>query len=493
MKSQTLRGIPYEAPHDGMACAKKIKFGTGGWRAIIGDDFTRANISLLAKAMADKIKAEGVADKGLVIGYDRRFLSKETVIWSCEVLAAEGVQCHFVNRSVPTPLIMYYVMKYDFPYGMMVTASHNPALYNGIKVFTAGGRDADETQTKEIEEYIAQVDPEKIRRMDYREAVRQGLVREFYPMNEYVDNIIDKIDLKAIKNAHLRVALDPMYGVSELALGTILITGRCEVSVIHQEHDTLFGGKMPAPAADRLGLLQNYVVDKHYDLGIATDGDADRLGVIDDRGHYLHANDILVLLYYYLLKYKGWRGPVVRNLATTHRLDTIAAAYGQECHEVPVGFKYISAKMAETGAILGGESSGGLTVAGHINGKDGVYAAALLVEMVAVTGKTLSQLMADVDAECGARHMEEHSYQLREEVKADLQHRLFVEKELPPVGDHPMEKVSYMDGCKIYFSCGGWLILRFSGTEPLLRIFCEMPTKEEAMSVCRKVTEYFGI
>lgn len=493
MKNQTLRGIPYEVPHNGMDCAKPVRFGTGGWRAIIGDDFTRANISLLAKAMADKMKAEGVADKGVVIGYDRRFLSKETVIWSCEVLAAEGVRCHFVNRSVPTPLIMYYVMKHGFSYGMMVTASHNPALYNGIKVFTAGGRDADETQTKEIEAYIAKVDPEKIRRMDYREAVSQGLVREFYPMNEYLDNIIEKIDLEAIKNAHLRVALDPMYGVSETALGTILITGRCDVSVIHQEHDTLFGGKMPAPAADRLGQLQNYVVDKHYDLGIATDGDADRLGVIDDQGHYLHANDILVLLYYYLLKYKGWRGPVVRNLATTHRLDAIAAAYGQECYEVPVGFKHISAKMAETKAILGGESSGGLTVAGHINGKDGVYAAALLVEMVAVTGKTLSQLMADVDTECGACHMEEHSYQLREEVKEDLQHRLFVEREVPPTGSFRVARVSYMDGCKIYFEGGGWLIMRFSGTEPLLRIFCEMPTQREAADLCQQIMEYFQI
>ena len=493
MKNPTLRGIPYEAPHDGMACSKKISFGTGGWRAIIGDDFTRANISLLAKAMAAKMKAEGVADKGVVIGYDRRFLSKETVIWSCEVLAAEGVRCHFVNRSVPTPLIMYYVMKYEFPYGMMVTASHNPALYNGIKVFTAGGRDADENQTDEIEAYIAQVDPATIHRMDYREAVRQGWVREIYPMNEYVDDVIEKIDLAAIKEARLRVALDPMHGVSETALGTILITGRCDVSVIHQEHDTLFGGKMPAPAEDRLGLLQNFVVDKHYDLGIATDGDADRLGVIDDQGHYLHPNDILVLLYYYLLKYKGWSGPVVRNLATTHRLDAIAKAHGQKCYEVPVGFKHISAKMQETGAILGGESSGGLTVAGHINGKDGVYAASLLVEMVAKSGKSLSQLMQDVDQECGACHMEERSYQLTEERKAALQHRLFELRELPPLDPYEVERVSYLDGCKIYLAGGGWLIARFSGTEPLLRLFCEMPSQTEAVALCQQFLRHFEI
>ena len=197
-------------------------------------------------------------------------------------------------------------------------------------------------------------------------------------MNEYLDDIMEKIDMEAIKQAHLRIALDPMYGVSETALSTILISGRCDFNVIHQEHDTLFGGRMPAPARDTLGLLQNFVVDKYCDLGIATDGDADRLGVIDDKGEFLHPNDILVLLYYYLKEYKKWNGPVVRNLSTTHRLDAIAKRYGEICYEVPVGFKYISAKMSETGAILGGESSGGLTVAGHINGKDGVYAASLL-------------------------------------------------------------------------------------------------------------------
>lgn len=469
-----------------------IKFGTGGWRAIIGDDFTRANICILAKAMADKMKAEQVADRGLVIGYDRRFLSKETVKWSCEVLAAEGIVCHFVNRSVPTPLIMYHVMKHDYPYGMMVTASHNPALYNGIKVFTAGGRDADEAQTADIEAYIEKVDPGQIRKIEYEEAVKRGLVQEFYPMNEYVDDIMAKINMSAIKEAHLRVALDPMYGVSETALGTILISGRCDLSVIHQEHDTLFGGKMPAPAADRLGVLQNFVVDKGYDLGIATDGDADRLGVIDDKGSYLHPNDILVLLYYYLVKYKGWRGPVVRNLSTTHRLDAIAAGFGERCYEVPVGFKYISAKMAETKAILGGESSGGLTVAGHINGKDGVYAASLLVEMLAVTGKKLSELMAEVSRECGARYMEERSYRFSEAKKKEVTALLFKKKKLPSFGDETVERVSYMDGCKVYFADDSWISARFSGTEPLLRIFCEMPTKEAAARMCDRFTEFLG-
>ena len=469
-----------------------IKFGTGGWRAIIGDDFTRENICILAKAMAEKMKAEGVDDQGIVIGYDRRFLSKETVMWACEVLTAEGIICHFVNRSVPTPLIMFYVMKHGYPYGMMVTASHNPALYNGIKVFTAGGRDADEEQTADIERYIAAVKPEEIRRIDYPQAVEKGLVQEFYPMNEYIDDIMEKVNMEAIKNAHLRIALDPMYGVSETALSTILISGRCDLTVIHREHDTLFGGRMPAPSEDTLGLLKNSVLDRHLDLGIATDGDADRLGVIDDTGRYLHPNDILLLLYYYLLRYRKWDGPVVRNIATTHRLDRLAAACGQTCYEVPVGFKYISAKMKETGAILGGESSGGLTVAGHINGKDGVYAASLLVEMLAVTGKKLSELMAMVTAECGQSYMEEYSCHFTKQVKEELMHRLFTERELPDMSPYEVDHVSYLDGCKVYFKNGGWIIARFSGTEPLLRIFCEMPLREEAVSMCGRWMRHFG-
>lgn len=464
-----------------------IKFGTGGWRAIIGEDFIKSNIQLLAKAMADKMKAENVADQGLVMGYDRRFLSKETIIWCCEVFAAEGILVYFVNRSVPTPLVMHYVDKYGFPYGMMVTASHNPSLYNGIKVFTAGGRDADETQTNDIEAYIARIDEAQIRRMPYDMALERGLVKLIYPMNEYVDDIMAKIDIEAIKRAQLRIVIDPMFGVGKTALNTILISGRCDLEIIHQEHDTLFGRKVPAPSEERLGLLRHFVTDMEYDMGLAMDGDADRLGVIDEKGNYLHPNDILVLLYYYLLKHKGWQGPVVRNLATTHRLDAVAKKFGQQCYEVPVGFKHISAKMAETGAVLGGESSGGLTVTGHINGKDGVYAACLLVEMCAVTGKKLSELMRIIETECGGSvYMAEQSYTFRADAKDVLKKMIYEDKIIPDISPYEIDHVSYMDGCKVYFKNGGWVIARFSGTEPLLRVFSEMPTREEAFSMCNR-------
>ncbi len=374
-----------------------IHFGTGGWRAIIGDDFTKANIRILAEAMARKMKKEN-ARMELVIGYDRRFLAKEAVQWAAEVLAAEGITVRFVNRSSPTPLIMFYTMAHDLDYGMMVTASHNPSLYNGFKVFTKGGRDADEHQTADVECWILQVEEDQkqgyeIPCLRYEDGIKAGLIVEFNPLNEYLDSIISRIDMQAIRDAQLRVVLDPLYGVSQTALQTILSTARCYMETIHSGHDTLFAGKLPAPNADTLKTLQNYVIDYGYDIGVATDGDADRIGVIDDTGRFLHPNDILVLLYYYLVKYKGWSGPVVRNISTTHMLDRVAESFGQTCYEVPVGFKYISRKMSDTGAIIGGESSGGLTIKGHINGKDGVYAACLLVEMIAVTGrKTVGDL-----------------------------------------------------------------------------------------------------
>lgn len=478
-----------------------VKFGTGGWRAIIGEEFTKENIQKLALSICLKMKAEKVEEQGIVMGYDRRFLSKEAVIWACEIFGKQGIRVLFVNRSSPTPLIMFYVMKHELSYGMMVTASHNPAIYNGIKVFTYGGRDADEKQTADVEKYLWEA--EKLYKPNhdeegqmpppsYLELVRTGMVMEINPLNEYLDNIISVINLDAIRERDLRVAIDPMYGVSLTALSTILSIARCTIETINSEHDTLFGGKMPAPTERTLRNLQNYVLDKYCDIGIATDGDADRLGVIDDQGHYLHANDILVMLYYYLMKYKGWRGPAVRNLATTHVLDRVAESFGQKCYEVPVGFKHISAKMMETGAIIGGESSGGLTVKGHIHGKDGIYAASLLVEMIAVSGKKLSEISADIRREYGAIHMAERDYRFTPEEKERIHKILMIEKELPEL-PYEVDHISYMDGCKVYFKNGGWVIARFSGTEPLLRIFCEMDKEPDTVQVCSMFEGYLGL
>lgn len=469
-----------------------IKFGTGGFRAIIGEDFTKENIQILSKALCDKMREEGIENTGMVIGYDRRFLSKEAMQWAAMVFAKEGIHVKLINKSVPTPLVMYYVMKHGYYYGMMITASHNPAIYNGVKVFTYGGRDADEKQTMDIERFINEVTDIPVEEMEYQDGIDAGLIEEIYPLNEYLDSIIESINMEQIRNCGLRIALDPMYGVSETSLKTILMTARCEVETIHERHDTLFGGKLPAPTADTLRTLQNYVLDRKCDLGIATDGDADRIGVIDDKGNFLHPNDILVLLYYYLLKYKGWHGPAVRNICTTHMLDRVAESFGERCYEVPVGFKHISAKMNATDAIIGGESSGGMTVRGHIKGKDGIYASALLVEMIAVTGMKLSEIMDMIRAEYGILALEERDYRFSQEKKIAIRKQILEDKELPDI-PYEIAHVSYLDGLKIYFSNGGWISVRFSGTEPLLRIFCEMPGKEDAAKLCEIFENYLTL
>lgn len=456
-----------------------IKFGTGGFRAIIGEDFTKENLELIAKALSQMIFQDGVSDKPVIIGYDRRFLSDLAAQWISSVFAAEGITVHLIDFNAPTPMIMFQVKEEQAAYGIAVTASHNPAEYNGVKVFTSGGRDATEKVTDRIENEIAKINKNEISRMDFSKALKAGLIKRINPQNAYIDSILSLINIEAIKDRELRILLDPMYGVSKTTLQTILMTCRCDVEVIHDRHDTLFGGRLPSPSSDTLAHLSQLVVKGGYDLGIATDGDADRIGLIDANGTFIHPNDILVLLYYYLHEFKGWKGGVVRNIATTHCLDKMAEAFGETCYEVPVGFKHISSKMEETDAIIGGESSGGLTVKGHIRGKDGVYAGALLTEMYSVIGKPLSEILNDIHSKYGNFFMSEADFRMTQERKEELQKLLFEEKNAPDFGLE-IEKVSYLDGFKVYFKNGGWIICRFSGTEPVLRIFSEMSTQEEA-------------
>lgn len=469
-----------------------IQFGTGGWRDIIGDGFIKDNIVLVAQALAKLMKEEKVDSHGIVIGYDKRFLSDKASRWIAEVFAGNGIAVNFIEKVSPTPLIMYTVKSFACDYGLAVTASHNPADYNGIKIFTKGGKDADLSVTKKLEEILKDLSMDQVKTMKFQEGKDKGVIRSVSPFNDYVDAIISMLDKEAIRNRELKVLVDPMYGVSKAALQTVLITVRCEVDVINDRHDTSFGGRMPSPTKETLGKLRDMVKAGNYDIGIGTDGDADRLGIIDEEGNYVTSNDIMALLYYYLLKYKGMKGPVVRNLSTTHLLDKIAEDFGETCYEVPVGFKYISGKMLETDAIIGGESSGGLTIKGHIKGKDGIFAAALLVEMISVTGKRIHEMLKDLQEKYGAFHMHEENLALTEEEESSLKRRLFEEKEVPHLSE-AVKTVSYQDGLKLYFENGGWLVARFSGTEKLVRVFTEMATLREAKQIATEFMGHFGI
>ncbi len=468
-----------------------IKFGTGGWRAVIGDDFICENIRKVAAGIVELAKKENKTDKPIIVGYDRRFLSETAAKWVAETLVHSGIDVWFLNRSAPTPLIMHTVKDSGLHFGIEITASHNPSNYNGIKLIVDEGRDASLETTMELEALIENIDT--VEYEDFDKAVKAGkIIYRRSPFNKFLDDIIALLDMQALRDRGLRVLFDTMHGSGAYPLQVIFYTARCTIDTINLNKDAYFGGMMPAPTEQTLVKLCDSVTKGGYDMGIAMDGDGDRLGIVDGNGRYINANEILCLLYYYLVKYKGWKGPVVRNLATTHMLDRIAESFGEKCYEVPVGFKYISSKIDEIDAVLGGESSGGLTVRGHIHGKDSIYAASLFAEMVSVTGKTPSQMLNSLEKKFGKFIMVEDNLHFAPDYKGEIERIVFEEKRLPEFSV-AVEKVNYEDGCKVYFTDGSFVICRFSGTEPLLRIFAEASNKKQAEKYISDFKEFLNI
>ena len=305
-----------------------IRFGTGGWRGVIGDDFIKANIRRVAYGIGLLARENGHTDQPIVVGCDRRFLSQPSTEWVAEVLSGMGFSVILMERSTPTPLVMFLVQHHKFHYGIEITASHNPASYNGIKLIVDEGRDAPLETTGRLEELIAEHFDDEIPSLTLAQGMEKGLISYWHaPFNAFIDHILSCLDQEAIKNRGLRILLDPMHGSGTYPLMTIMYTLRATVDLINENKDAYFGGNAPAPTAARLMELRTRVVDGHYDLGIAFDGDGDRLGIVDENGRYIDANEILCLLYDYLRRVKGWTGPAVRNLATTHLLDRIAAHF----------------------------------------------------------------------------------------------------------------------------------------------------------------------
>ena len=461
-----------------------VKFGTGGWRAVIGDDFNKKNIDSVAQGLCDIIKEDNKSELPIIIGYDTRFLSEDAAKWMAEVFSANGVHSLFVNRSVPTPLIMFMVKDNKLHYGVEVTASHNPFEYNGIKIIVEEGRDADVTFTDRLEKYIEKA---VIKSKDFSLAVNEGNIAYVNaPLNSFIDSILSKIDVDVIKNADLKILFDPMHGSSTYAMMTVLCSARVTLDIMNSNKDGYFGGRNPAPGIDESECLRYRVKTEGFDLGIQVDGDGDRIAIIDSEGNYIDANKILVMLYYYLHEYRGWKGGVVRNIATTHMLDAVADSFGEKCYEVPVGFKHISKALYENDAVLGGESSGGLTVRGHIYGKDSIYAAGLFVEMTAAINKPMIKYWEELEQKFGVYKMVEDNSRFTEEMKGKVYKMLFEDKLVPEFDQKPV-RISFIDGVKYYFEDNSFVICRFSGTEPLLRIFAEAKTEERGLKLIKSV------
>lgn len=459
----------------------RIVFGTGGWRAVIGEGYTLANVRRLCQAIANEVARQGLESKGVVVGGDRRFLSRESAVAAAEVFAGNNIPVTLLPDDVPTPLVTFAAPYLGAAYGIIVTSSHNPPEWNGMKVFRQDGSLPLDDETDRYQDEANALSVDDVVTLDIELARAAGVVVDKTLTAPYVDAIERIVDVEAVRGSDLRVVVDPMYGTSQLTLGTILTDMRVRSEFIHAAHNPLFGGIAPAPDLQRLSTLIDMIRNGggRYDLGMATDGDSDRIGIVDETGEYITTNDLLLLLYWYLHEVRGEKGGVVRNLATTHLLDRLAAHFGEESREVRVGFKHVTAGMEEIGAVLGGESSGGLTIRGWILGKDGIFACALVVEMLARTGKKISELREMIYAITGRLHTLEAGVPATPEMRVEVPRRLEAEP-LTHVGPYPVVSVSHLDGTKIVLENDNWALLRFSGTEPVLRMFVEADSPEKA-------------
>jgi len=457
----------------------QITFGTGGWRAIIGEGFTMHNVRRLSQALANKIIFNGQDKLGVLIGYDRRFLSDRAAETSAEVFAGNNIPVTLLSEDAPTPLVTYATSCLNSAYGLVFTASHNPPEWNGLKVFRGDGSLLLDDETRAITNEVSNLTADQVIKLDLDLAVEAGIVKLRDMTNEYVDAVEKIIDMDAIRKANLRVIVDPMYGVGQLTLGILLTEARCRVTFIHERRNPLFGGRSPAPDLESLRMLINDLQEGHYDLGLATDGDADRIAIIDEKGCYISTNDLLLLIYWYLHEVRGWRGGVIRNLATTHMLDRMAAKFNEKCYEVPVGFKHIAAGMVKYAALMGGESSGGLTVRGHILGKDGIFACALVVEMLARTGKRISEMQEQAWKVSGRLYSLEENIPATPEMRIVIPRRL-EETPITMIAGYPVLDITNYDGTKFLLEKDNWTLLRFSGTEPILRLMAESDSSDKA-------------
>lgn len=458
-----------------------IKFGTGGWRAVIGEGFTLGNLRRLCQAIANEATRQRIDHQGVVIGGDRRFLSRQSAEAAAEVFAGNNIPVLLLPDDVPTPLVTFAAPYTGSAYGIIITSSHNPPEWNGVKVFRADGSLPLDEETDRYQDEANALSVDDVITLDLALARKAGIVQERPLTAPYIDAIEEIIDVEAVRGSALRVVVDPMYGTSELTLGTILSDMRVQSEFIHSAHNPLFGGVAPAPDSERLFSLMNLIRagNGKYDLGMATDGDSDRIGIIDESGEYITTNDLLLLLYWYLHEVRGEKGGVVRNLATTHLLDRLAAHFGEESRECKVGFKHVTAAMGEIDAVLGGESSGGLTIRGWILGKDGIFACALVAEMLARTGKRISELRQMIYEITGRLYAIEDGVPATPEMRIAVPRRLAADP-LTHIGDYPVTEIRHIDGVKILLENDNWALLRFSGTEPILRMFVEADSPEKA-------------
>ncbi|UCG23855.1 MAG: phosphoglucomutase/phosphomannomutase family protein [Chloroflexota bacterium] len=462
-----------------------IRFGTDGWRAVISETFTFGNLRLVAQAIADYILEENQGDPSVVIGFDTRFLSDRYGAEVARVMAANNIQTWLARADTPTPAVSYAVVNKKATAGVMITASHNAPRYNGIKMKAAYGGSASSTQNRRVEHHIernlASVRGPNL--MSLEKAIADGLIRKFDPSWAYYEHLSTLVDLDCISSAELRVVADGMFGAGRGVIGEVLARGRTRVHNIRHEMNPGFGGIHPEPIAKHLGLLMSTIQAGHWDVGLATDGDADRIGAVDDQGKFVDPHRIFALVLRYLLEKRGLRGRVVRTVSTTRMLDRLAARHEIPIVEKPVGFSYIADEMLNNNVVMGGEESGGMSIKGHIPEGDGILMGLLLLEVMADADRSLHELVADLLEDVGPAQYSRTDMKLTRPVAKSRMVRMLVDAAPDKIASVAVEDVQTTDGVKYYLEDGSWLLIRPSGTEPVLRVYAEAPDDERVKAL----------
>ncbi|NOY12167.1 MAG: phosphoglucomutase/phosphomannomutase family protein [Deltaproteobacteria bacterium] len=464
----------------------RITFGTSGWRGILCEDFTLDNIRVVTQAIADHLHAEGLADKGLVIGYDTRFMGADFARRTACVLAGAGIKSYFCGRDTPTPVIAHELLRRRAAGAINFTASHNPYNYNGIKFSPAWGGPALPETTGDIERRSNEMLGETVfSEVSQEAAAEQGLFEEIDPRQAYFETLQGLIDFPAIAASGMKIAVNPLYGTGRGYLDTLLEQAGVPIVKINNHLDPYFGGEPPEPAeahiADFIELIKK---DATIALGIATDGDADRFGIVDADGSYIEPNYILALLFDYMIRRKGMSGNAARSVATSQLIDAVADYHGVEVFETPVGFKYIGEYISADKILIGGEESAGLSIRGHVPEKDGILACLLVAEMVAVEKRSLRELLADLYSRVGEIHTRRINIRLSPELEAALPDKM----QTPPqqIGGREITKVIRIDGNKFLFADGSWLLFRKSGTEPVVRLYAEARSRDRLADLIKQ-------
>jgi len=458
----------------------RIVFGTDGWRGIIADDFTFDNVRYCAQSMAEYLHDQGMAHRGLVIGYDTRFASEQFAAVASEVIAANGIKVFLCQKATPTPVISYGVTRQKAAGAIVITASHNPAQWNGFKMKSQDGASAPTEMERDVEsrlpEIIAQ---DRVKRLSIDEGLSQGTIEYVDLDPAYLEHLSVLVNLERLREADLRVVVDSMYGSGAGYFKRILEGNKTEVIEINGERNPIFPGIQPEPIARHLSKLSNTVRDNKASVGLATDGDADRLGIVDDQGTPLTPLQIFALLAFYLLEVRGERGAIVKTITTSSMLFKLGELYKVPVYETRVGFKHVAPVMMKENALIGGEESSGFGFRGHLPERDGILAGIYLLDFMNRTKKRPSELVDYLYSKVGPHHYHRDDLEFPAEERESIIQRL-TGKMPDHIAQTEVTKVNTMDGFHFSLADGSWLLFRLSGTEPILRIYAEADSLERA-------------